>query len=590
MNKKANITYSLIIILLWVLCLPAPIKATSSFSPSKIVTTFGEDASTQVLISWQNHITDQYLELTSYADYFFTQSVKITPTVESFILEEYGHDQRYLFRVNLDNLTPGMSYRYRVGNNDSLSASYTFATASDKDFSFVFISDPQGSTLDHYLPITQISNRAYMEDPNLSFFMLGGDIADVGGIEAQYDYFFQSYNMLSKVPLITAIGNHDTMKANTNWTEVKNEARVYNAHFYNPNNGPDFAKNSTYYFYYNNTLFVSLNTQLDDTNLKAQATWLDNLLFENEANQKSQYIVVLMHRGIVGNYYYGNSTTAAINNIYRPIFDKYSVDLVLSGHDHNYSRTGKMYNNTKTTDGNGLGTIYLIGGTTGPKFNNQKADSLSQFEATATNIGVYTNINISSDKITLLAKTQNGDIIDKYYIPAKRQINKTEYISNITTTSFATSAILNFKVNNLNYIDYLQIEKLDGQVVAKLNAYDTSYHFKDLDADSIYKYRIRIVYLDKTSVLTPVEIKTDGFISVVNVTNKDIKVKFQVATSDVSSYRLYLNDKLDKTLSHYYSEYSFINLKSKSNYNIKIEAYDTSNNLIDSEIIFVRTQ
>ena len=49
------------------------------------------------------------------------------------------------------------------------------------------------------------------------------------------------------------------------------------------------------------------------------------------------------------------------------LFDELGVDLVLSGHDHIYSRT-EMYNGEKVTDGQ-QGTMYIVGGcSSGSKF------------------------------------------------------------------------------------------------------------------------------------------------------------------------------------------------------------------------------
>ena len=56
--------------------------------------------------------------------------------------------------------------------------------------------------------------------------------------------------------------------------------------------------------------------------------------------------------------------SVALRREWMPLFDKYGVDLVLTGHDHIYARSKKIYNDEETTD-RLKGTYYVIGGVAG---------------------------------------------------------------------------------------------------------------------------------------------------------------------------------------------------------------------------------
>ncbi len=50
-------------------------------------------------------------------------------------------------------------------------------------------------------------------------------------------------------------------------------------------------------------------------------------------------IVVFMHQCAMSTSLPGNGSDLGIRQAWLPLFDKYEVDLVLSGHEHDYERT-----------------------------------------------------------------------------------------------------------------------------------------------------------------------------------------------------------------------------------------------------------
>ena len=94
---------------------------------------------------------------------------------------------------------------------------------------------------------------------------------------------------------------------------------------------PKESLNETVYFIdYQGVRFISLNS---NTELEAQIPWLQNL--EQNSNK---WTVVTFHHPMYSPA--SDRDNIELREAWKPLFDKYRVDLILSGHDHTYSRTG----------------------------------------------------------------------------------------------------------------------------------------------------------------------------------------------------------------------------------------------------------
>ncbi|MDW0144761.1 MAG: metallophosphoesterase [Nitrososphaeraceae archaeon] len=136
-----------------------------------------------------------------------------------------------------------------------------------------------------------------------------------------------------------------------------------------------------------------------------------------------------------------------LRDVYHPIFEKYGVDLVLSGHNHNYQRTHPItYNpndssepvvtNDRTTEYNSQkdGIVFAIVGTGGVNFYS--FDGQAPFVDTqfANKFG-FLNIDISNGnphtKLTGTFYDNKGDqIVDQFTIDKEIKDKNSEVISN----------------------------------------------------------------------------------------------------------------------------------------------------------------
>ena len=137
----------------------------------------------------------------------------------------------------------------------------------------------------------------------------------------------------------------------------------------------------------------------------AQTAWLERTLAAGRRDETVDWIIVQMHQCAASSSSTGNGSDLGIRQEWLPLFDRYQVDLVLCGHDHDYERsfpvrgadtdagrevaTGAAVNTLRprpvTTTDSGVfdtrhGTVHLIlgcGGTDAPldEYGTDTADS-----------------------------------------------------------------------------------------------------------------------------------------------------------------------------------------------------------------------
>ena len=70
-----------------------------------------------------------------------------------------------------------------------------------------------------------------------------------------------------------------------------------------------------------------------------QTRWLEQTLSEASQDDSIDWIIVQMHQDALSSSKTGNGCDKGIRETWLPLFDRYGVDLVLCGHDHDYERS-----------------------------------------------------------------------------------------------------------------------------------------------------------------------------------------------------------------------------------------------------------
>ena len=71
----------------------------------------------------------------------------------------------------------------------------------------------------------------------------------------------------------------------------------------------------------------------------AQTRWLEDALAAAARDSGIDWIIVQMHQDALSSSKTGNGSDKGIRETWLPLFDRYGVDLVLCGHDHDYERS-----------------------------------------------------------------------------------------------------------------------------------------------------------------------------------------------------------------------------------------------------------
>lgn len=335
-----------------------------------IMTNPAEDCNTSMTITWHTLVEGTYVEYTVKEDEDFSESIKVDGIYEELTIYNGSTDSDitdFKCYAVLENLQPDTEYSYRVGK-DSLSDVYSFKTGGVEDFNFAVVSDIHVYTkLATRLTKAEDLVNSFDQKGNLSFVLSVGDTMAYGTHRGYWDDLCNSSIIRDQMFAATP-GNHDYYNGSATFLDDS----YFNAYTKNPDNGPEGMKNTTYYFYYNNIMFISLNSEdacTNDTKKQLQREWLNEVLEKNTAN----FIVVYFHRSMYPGSGGNTGHAKKMKEAYQDLFDKYGVDLVFGGHDHVYVRTAKILNGT-TSDSGLFGTTYVSLPQIGDRVNTSNDD------------------------------------------------------------------------------------------------------------------------------------------------------------------------------------------------------------------------
>lgn len=139
--------------------------------------------------------------------------------------------------------------------------------------------------------------------------------------------------------------------------------------------------------------FVALDS--NDWGNPDQTAWLERTLAASTTTWK---IVALHHPPYSGGYQ-GSSVEA--RQAFSPIFERHGVQLVLSGHEHDYQRSRPIG-----------GVTYVVSGAAA----DSRRTGREEFTATSASWHHFVDVSVFADRLLLQAVNQNGRVFDKVAI------------------------------------------------------------------------------------------------------------------------------------------------------------------------------
>ena len=124
-------------------------------------------------------------------------------------------------------------------------------------------------------------------------------------------------------------------------------------------------------------------------------------------------------RDASGNVSYGlrPEVNFSLHSDLLPLYDKYSVDLVLQGHDHLYARSQKLAGG-KIVAPDAPGTVYMIS-VSGPKMYEIDHRFEPLMAKVIPNTQMFQVIDVDGDQMRLRAYSSEGDLLDGFLLMKK---------------------------------------------------------------------------------------------------------------------------------------------------------------------------
>ena len=345
----------------------------------------------------------------------------------------------YSNQAVLTGLLPDKEYVYRVKNGDTISDIYSFTSGNnDGSYEFAFVGDPQigaGST-DSDIEGWNETLKTISSKFNADFLLSGGDQVNTASNETQYTGYINE--LFTSLPSATTIGNHDSGSA------------AYNQHFNLPNESADKGQTtagSDYWFVYENTLFINLNS--NDRSTAEHKAFIEEAI---AANPNVKWKTVVFHHSIFSTAsHVDDGDIITRRNELPQVFKDLDIDVVLMGHDHVYTRTYMMDGTTPDTSKgvqssvtNPTGILYLTANSaSGSKYYDIKAPNAEysakmdqSYRRTVTDIKVtdtsYTMKTYYADDLSLLDeftiyKADNTALLNKINELKNMNLSESDY-------------------------------------------------------------------------------------------------------------------------------------------------------------------
>jgi len=354
--------------------------ATPDGTPEQIHLTWGEDPSSSVVVSWAALAQ----ALRPRVIYRSGESHPLTVhAVQRTYTDGLNGETVFTYHAHLHGLQAGATIHYSVtADNDSNAASpftATFETAPRGRAPFRWTSFGDLATPNTVWVLSSPQSRfavQAVETFQPLFHLLNGDLCYANlNPQAQPSVWrdFGNNNQASAAfrPWMPCLGNHEVEFNNgpQGFTSYLTRYRL-------PDNGTGFP-GRWYSFRVGSALFISLDA--DDVIYQdgaafvgagtltpapstgnapiaagtsfyirgysggAQTRWLEQTLRDAADDQDVDWIIVQMHQDALSSSQIGNGSDKGIREAWLPLFDRYGVDLVLCGHDHDYERSWPVH-------------------------------------------------------------------------------------------------------------------------------------------------------------------------------------------------------------------------------------------------------
>jgi 3',5'-cyclic AMP phosphodiesterase CpdA len=214
-------------------------------------------------------------------------------------------------------------------------------------------------------------------------------------------------------PLRDRIANPGKRTLSTHWAPQ----------FALPRNGPAGLEETVYFLDYQGARIISLNS---NERQEEQVPWLRRVLTENP----QRWTIITFHHPIFSTA--RGRDNGRLRELWKPLFDEFRVDLVLTGHDHTYARAGdasakpgSVSVGTENVPAGfnqaydpAIGTVYVVS-VSGPKMYD--LSSVAWAVRTAEDTQLFQVITVDGDELRYVARTATSRLYDQFTLRKQAQ-------------------------------------------------------------------------------------------------------------------------------------------------------------------------
>ena len=320
-------------------------------------------------------------------------------------------------QVRLHDLQPDTAYVYRVKGTDGWSEWLQFRTAAEgfKPFSFIYMGDMQNDILSL---ASRSVRQALQSVANPALIVHAGDLVSQRD-DLVHDDQWGEWNQAGgfhygMIPQVLAAGNHEYLDSlNPDGSESRTLGPHWSRQFALAQNGVEGLKSTTYFVDYQGVRFIVLDgtSALDMGTLAQQTRWLEQSL----KTSRARWNIVVSHQPVFTCA--RPEDTEPLKLAWKPVFERYAVDLVLQGHDHCYSRVtdeaGRVASKAARAGGKIQGPVYMVS-VAGSKMYGLNDRAQQQPDRSAEETQLYQTIEVQDSRLKVRSYTAAGTLYDAF--------------------------------------------------------------------------------------------------------------------------------------------------------------------------------
>lgn len=377
-----------------------------TLSPDRVILNLTADPAHSVAVNWRTDtsVVESVVQIAqaTHGPEFVdnTREIRVEHEILIYKPENDPEVAAMYHSATIDDLEPGEKYVYRVGSEAGWSEWFQIQMPEpEKKISWVYFGDAQNNLKSMW---SRVIRQSYASMPQVDFMLHAGDLINRYDRDIEWgEWFYAGSFIHAMVPAMMTPGNHEyrDMVLSPQWKKQFNL----------PKNGPKGLEEQCYQVNYPNLKVISLDAEQIDESEEyrvAQRDWLDSILTQDPR----KWTAITFHYPIFSTK--PNRDNVEFRNMFKPVFDKHKVDIVLQGHDHAYGRG--MVNNVPTgyqVKEKSSGTMYVVS-VSGPKMYDVSDDPW--MDRRAGNTQLFQIITIEGDTLSYGAYTAAGELYDAF--------------------------------------------------------------------------------------------------------------------------------------------------------------------------------